>query len=159
RLGERVRAAVADGRFPLVLSGNCLPAAVGALAGIGPGAGVAWLDAPGDFHTPETPASGVLDGGAPARGGGPGWGRLAAGVPGFAPVPGGRIAHVGGRAFDPGERDRLAGFGARILLGPQAVAWPAGTKGIYLHLDLDALDPREVPANAYQPEGGLSAAA
>jgi arginase len=159
RLAERVRAAVADGRFPVVLSGNCLPAAVGTLAGLGAGVGVAWLDAHGDFHTPETTASGFADGMAVAVVAGQCWRSLAAAVPGFAPLPGDRIVHIGGRDFDPGERDRLVAFGARVLDRPEAVTWSAGMHGVYLHLDLDVLDPREVPANSYQPGGGLSVAA
>src|SRR5262245_38510016 len=62
QLADRVRAALAAERFPVVLSGNCLPAALGTLAGLGPGVGVAWLDAHGDFHTPETTQSGFVDG-------------------------------------------------------------------------------------------------
>jgi arginase len=156
RLADRVRAAVAAGRFPIVLSGNCLPAAVGTLAGLGAGVGVAWLDAHGDFHTPETTRSGFVDGMALAVVAGRCWRPLAAGVPGFEPVPAGRLAHVGGRAFDPGERDSLSEHGARILAAPAAVVWPAGTRGVYVHLDLDVLDPRAVPANGYQPGGGLA---
>jgi arginase len=159
RLAERVRAAVAADRFPLVLSGNCLPAAVGTLAGLGPGVGVIWLDAHGDFHTADTTASGFVDGTALAAVTGRCWHRLVAGVPGFAPVPAGLLTHVGGRAFDPGERERLAEAGVRVLPAPAAVARPAGIRGLYLHLDLDVFDPREVPANGYQPAGGLSVAA
>jgi arginase len=155
RLAERVRAAVAAGRFPLVLSGNCLPAAVGTLAGLGAGVGVAWFDAHGDFHTPETTLSGFVDGMALAAATGKCWARLAATVPGFAPVPSRRVVHIGGRAFDPGEQDRLVRAGVRVLSAPRA-SWPAGTRGVYLHLDLDVFDPREVPANGYQPAGGLS---
>jgi arginase len=157
RLAVRVRAAVAAGRFPLVLSGNCLPAAVGTLAGLGPAVGVAWLDAHGDFHTPETTPSGFVDGMALAVAAGRCWRSLASVVPGFKPVPARRLVHVGGRAFDPGERERLSECGAQILTAPAAVVWPAGTRGVYVHLDLDVLDPRVVPANGYQPGGGLSA--
>jgi arginase len=156
RLAERVRAAVAADRFPLVLSGNCLPAAVGTLAGLGTGVGVAWLDAHGDFHTPETTLSGFVDGMALAAACGRCWRRLAARVSGFAPVTGDRVAHVGGRDFDSGELERLSEAGVRVLAVPEALTWSADTRGVYLHLDLDVLDPREVPANSYQPAGGLS---
>jgi arginase len=156
RLADRVRAAVAAGRFPVVLSGNCLPAAIGTLAGLGAGVGALWLDAHGDFHTPETTRSGFVDGMALAVVAGQCWRSLAAGVPGFEPVPASRLVHVGGRAFDTGERDRLSEYGARILAAPAAVVWPAGTRGVYVHLDLDVLDPRVVPANDYQPGGGLA---
>src|SRR5436305_596567 len=67
----------------------------------------------------------------------------------------------GGRAGegDPGERERWAEAGAAVLPAPRAVVWPAGTRGVYVHLDLDVLDPQEVPANGYQPGGGLTVAA
>jgi arginase len=132
-----------------VLSGNCLPAAVGTLAGLGDGVGVAWLDAHGEFNTPETTSSGFVDGMGLAVLAGGCWRRLAAGVPGFAPVPAGRLVHIGGRAFDPGERERMVEAGVRVLPAPRVVAWPAGTRGVYVHLDLDVFDPRELPANGY----------
>src|SRR5207253_2124442 len=80
-------------------------------AGLGADVGVAWLDAHGDFHTPETTTSGFVDGMALAVAAGQCWRALAAAVPGFEPVLAGRVVHVGGRDFDPGKRDRLAGWG------------------------------------------------
>src|SRR3954466_13329916 len=49
-----VRDAVAGGAFPLVLSGNCGPAAIGCVAGLDPSPAVCWFDAHGDFNTPDT---------------------------------------------------------------------------------------------------------
>jgi len=158
RLAERIRAALAQQRWPLVFSGNCLPASIGVLGGLGAGAGVVWCDAHGDFHTPETTTSGFLDGTALATVTGQCWRRMATGVPGFAPVPPERVTHLGGRSFDVGERERMAACGMRMLAAVAPVAWPAEMRGVYLHLDLDCLNPREVPANAYQPAGGLSIA-
>ena len=60
-VANHVRAARTARRFPVVLSGNCL-AAVGVIAGLGPGTGVIWIDAHGDFNTPQTTTSGFLDG-------------------------------------------------------------------------------------------------
>jgi arginase len=51
----RVRRALADGAFPLVLSGNC-NTAVGTLSGADPeGLGVVWFDAHGEFTHPRPP--------------------------------------------------------------------------------------------------------
>jgi Arginase/agmatinase/formimionoglutamate hydrolase, arginase family len=50
-----------QGDFPSSFQGNCL-AAVGVIAGLGPGTGVIWIDAHGDFNTPQTTTSGFLDG-------------------------------------------------------------------------------------------------
>ena len=59
----RVRQAIAEGGFPLVLSGNCNTAAIGAIAGAGPeDLGIVWFDAHGEFNTPETTTTGFIDG-------------------------------------------------------------------------------------------------
>jgi len=130
RLAERVRAATAAGRFPLVLSGNCLPAALGVVAGLGTGIDMVWLDAHGDFNTPENTFSGFLDGMALAVPAGLCWRRLSAAVPGFTPIPCSRVVHIGGRAFDPGERERMIEAGVQVLPKPRDLAWPEGTRGV-----------------------------
>ena len=61
-LSERVRHAAQHAQFPLILAGGCI-SCVGTLAGLDSGAtAVVWLDAHGDFNTPETTLSGFLDG-------------------------------------------------------------------------------------------------
>jgi arginase len=61
-VSEQVCEAVAEGEFPLVLSGNC-NTSIGTLAGVGPeGLGVVWFDAHADFNTPETTTTGFMDG-------------------------------------------------------------------------------------------------
>ena len=61
-LSKEVKAAVGDGMFPMVLSGNC-NSCLGTIAGINSGQlGVVWFDAHGEFNTPETTQSGFLDG-------------------------------------------------------------------------------------------------
>ena len=61
-LSHGIRDAQAFGSFPLVLSGNC-GAAMGAVSGLSPDdLGLIWFDCHGDFNTPETTASGFLDG-------------------------------------------------------------------------------------------------
>ena len=62
RLAGCVAEAVSAEALPVVLSGNCITS-VGTVAGIGePDLGVIWLDAHGDFNTPETTLGGFLDG-------------------------------------------------------------------------------------------------
>jgi arginase len=63
RVAGEVRAAIAGGRAPFVIAGDC-NMTVAVAAGLGPGGrtGVVWLDAHGDLNTPETDASGYLDG-------------------------------------------------------------------------------------------------
>ncbi len=101
-IAKHVRAARTARRFPVVLSGNCL-AAVGVIAGLGPGTGVIWIDAHGDFNTPQTTTSGFLDGMTLATATGQCWGELAHSIEGFEPVPENAVVLLGARDLDPGE--------------------------------------------------------
>ncbi|HEX6040499.1 arginase family protein [Longimicrobium sp.] len=83
RLSERVSAARAAGALPIVLAGNCA-SALGTLAGLADDEpGIVWLDAHGDFNTPETTRSGMLDGMALAIATGRCWTEMAGTIPGF----------------------------------------------------------------------------
>ena len=167
-LAERVAAARQNGRFALVLSGNC-GATVGAIAGAQPKRlGVVWFDAHGEFNTPETTKSGFLDGMGLAIASGQCWKNLAASIPGFQPIPGSRILLVGARDFDEGERERLEDVGGTVVdaatvlqtgmrevLDSVLSPFLSDVEEVHLHLDLDALDQKETPANAWLPEGGI----
>ena len=108
RLAEGVRFARAAGRFPLVLSGNC-NSAIGTLSGLVPASrAIFWFDAHGDCNTPETTASGFLDGTGLAVALGLCWRQLAASVPGFQPVAPEATFLLGARDLDPGEIALLA---------------------------------------------------
>ncbi|HET6231649.1 MAG TPA: arginase family protein [Longimicrobiaceae bacterium] len=166
RLSERVRAAVDAGRFPLVLSGNC-GSAIGTAAGVGTGGlGVVWLDAHGDLNTPETSASGFLDGMCLATLAGRCWRGPAARIPGFTPVAEQRIV-LAARDLDPGERELLQ-TSLITHLSTEAIRTGAlreaverlarDSERIYLHLDLDVLDTSVGRANSYAVPGGLTAA-
>jgi hypothetical protein len=96
----------------LILSGNC-NAGLGAIAGIDAAkAAIVWLDAHPDFHTPETSASGFLDGMGLAIATGACWGTLAGSIPGFLPVEERNTVLVGARDIDPGEQERLGSPGS-----------------------------------------------
>src|SRR5262245_14636057 len=58
KVAARVRDALDQGAFPIVLSGNCLPAALGAISGAPDVSRVIWFDAHGDFNTPDTTITG-----------------------------------------------------------------------------------------------------
>ena len=168
-LSKRVTQARDDGKFPLILSGNC-GATVGVIAGARTDRlGVIWFDAHGEFNTPETTTTGFLDGMGLAIATGQCWKKLALSIPGFRPLPGANILHIGGRDFDSGEREMLEQTGAAVLdaasveqTGMRAAmdsAIPAFLRNVgetHIHIDLDALDPKETPANGWLTEGGLN---
>jgi arginase len=160
-IAETVRVARNDGWFPLVLSGNC-NAAVGGVCGCGcDTTGVIWFDAHGEATTPETTTSGFLDGMGISILTGQCWKRLAGAIPGFAPVPGERIALVGARDIEPDEVDLLKDVGvARVPVDDSFVGKvkeiARKSTGLYVHFDLDVLDPGEAVANQWCPPGGLS---
>jgi arginase len=169
-VSEQVRGAHAEGEFPLVLSGNC-NTSVGTLAGVGPeGLGVVWFDAHADFNTPETTTTGFTDGMGLAIAVGHCWKKMAEGVPGFSPVEEGNVVLAGARAVEPPEGERLGASGVAVVgadrirregLRALAVALDGlreRVSRVYVHLDLDVLDPAEVgPANEFAPQGGLTA--
>jgi arginase len=165
-LAAAVRAARAARRFPLVLAGNC-SAALGVVSGLGAGTRVLWADAHADFNTPETTVGGFLDGMVLATLTGRCWTALAATIPGFAPVPEDNVWLLGARDLDPAEAEALGRSAIRRMpaaaLGAQAAATVAPELGegapLYLHLDLDVLDPSDGRANGYAAPGGVSAVA
>lgn len=167
-LAYRVAKARQDGNFPLILSGNC-GASLGAIAGTSDDRiGVIWFDAHGDFNTPETTASGFLDGMGLAIIAGLCWKQIAASIPNFKPVPGANILHVGGRDFDAKEKALFDKVGAAVVSAAaieqaniqDALKMPllnlqGSVESVHLHIDLDVLDPKEFPANGYAVPGGL----
>jgi arginase len=135
---------------------------VGTLAGLSGAPTVLWLDAHGDFNTPETTASGFLDGMALAVIAGRCWANLARTVPGFRPVPEHDVVLLGARELDTAERLLLDGSEIARLspeqvpadLSPVLAKWSG--REAYVHLDLDALDPVAGRANALAAPGGSS---
>jgi arginase len=173
KTAELVAAARRAGEGALVLAGDDT-AAVGIVAGlqqaVGAAApiGVLWLDAHGDFNTPETSFSGILAGmpvAILAGLAGPLW-RGAAGL--AAPIPTDRIVLAGTRDLDEKEAALLRATAvgvvttAEVREGPAFVAavnrLAATCAALYLHIDLDVLDPRLVPSSSTPAEKGLEIA-
>lgn len=165
-----VREAARSGEFPLVLSGNCA-ISVGTIAGVGAGdLGVVWFDAHADFNTPETTTSGFFDGMGAAISVGHCWGAMAVGIPGLDALPEANLLFVGTRDVGEAEQRRLDESNATVV-GARSVG-EGGVQGslisaldalrdrverVYVHLDLDVLDPDRVgPANGYAVTGGMS---
>jgi arginase len=137
-----VRAACENGRFPVVLAGNCL-AAVGAVAGAEADA-ILWFDQHGDLHTPETSSSGFLDGMALSAVLGLCWRPMTAAIPGFRPIEAARCLLVDARDLDPGEEallDRMPILRAACGEASGQARKLAGASRAHLHIDLDIHDP------------------
>jgi arginase len=161
---RQTRAAVAEtlaaGRFPLVLAGNC-HTAVGTVAALESAVGIVWFDAHADFHTPDSTPTGFFDGMPLALIVGEGWAELRGTVDGLAPVPEDRIVLVGARDLEPTEEERLAA--SEIVRADAATLDSAldelrtRVESLYVHIDLDVLDPSEGKANGWAVDGGLTA--
>ncbi len=170
RLAALVAAATRRGALPLVLGGDH-SVALGTLVGMasvhGRG-GVVWVDAHGDLNTPETSPSGNVHGMvlAAALGlGGDGFARDGWPLPAVEP---GRLALVGVRSLDEGERELLGRLDARVFtmsdvdrLGVErcmreALAHAVGAAFLHVSVDMDAVDPDTAPGVGTPVRGGLS---
>jgi arginase len=174
-LADRVCEAVIDRALPIVLAGNC-GSSLGTVSGVraatpndSSGIGVIWLDAHGDFNTPETTATGFLDGTVLAALTGRGWPVLTASIRGFRPVSDAHVVLVGARDIDAEEEQLLAASrvtrveAARLeadgaqALDPALTGLARHVSRVYLHIDLDVHEPSEAQANQYAVPGGLAA--
>jgi arginase len=155
-----------------VLGGECSET-VGAMAGLaealGGKPGMLWMDAHGDFNTPETSPSGYIGGMclAAACGMAP---DLSAGIGQAAPpLAGERLVHVGSRALDPPEVAAFSASPAKLYTAQQVrksgVAEVAEEAARHLdnradwiacHLDVDVMDPEFLPSVNYPTPGGLT---
>ena len=162
-LSSAVAEAIARGRFPLILAGNCMTA-LGTLSGIGKrDTGILWLDAHADFNTPETTESGYLDGMALSVACGRCWKNLAAQDPRYCPIPADQVVLVGTRDIDAAEAQLLDQSHVKMIGTAQLrqaryqVPKPSqpAVSDIYLHLDADVLDAEIGPANGFASAEGL----
>ncbi len=181
--GKRVRAVTAvcqtifdracgwfdAGDFALFLGGDHSMSigSVAAAAAAGP-IGLIWIDAHGDFNTPESSPSGNIHGMPVATLIGEGPEMLVnVGVPG-PKLKGSQIVQIGIRDLDDAERDRLVRSGVHVFtmrhvdeLGMAVVARQALDRlrhlsRIHVSLDMDSLDPREAPGVGTPVPGGLT---
>lgn len=159
------------GHGALVLAGDDT-AAIGVVAGLqaaegaGTPIGIVWMDAHGDFNTPETSYSGILAGmplAILAGLAGPLW-REAAGL--ASPIATDRLVLAGTRDLDEKEAELLRSTDVRVVPvrevregAPfsEVINWLAGRSTLlYLHVDLDVLDPRFVPSASTPAADGLT---
>lgn len=169
QIARRVAEVCSDGRFPLILGGDH-SIAIGTLAGLhaahGKG-GVLWVDAHGDLNRPSTSPSGNVHGMPLAT---------ALGATGFeldgfdAPpwVDASRVALVGIRSLDPGEKDLIKELGLSVFtmtdidrrgiagVVREALDIVRGPGFCHLSLDVDVCDPEIAPGVGTPVKGGLS---
>ncbi len=171
RVAGAVATSVQGGRFPLVLGGDH-SLSIGSVRGAARNKklGVIWIDAHADFNTAETTPSGNIHGMSLAILAGQGdpslvqlWDEP---LPVIDPT---KIAIIGARDLDSGEKVNLQNAGAMVLgmeqidrYGMVAMVEKAiehvsrDVDGIWLSLDLDALDPQHAPGVGTPVPAGLT---
>jgi arginase len=175
-LAKRVAEERHSGSLPVGLLANC-SSILGMLSGLqhsGPTAkplrvGMVFIDAHGDFNTPETTLSGMLGGMPVAVAAGQCLTRLRMKT-GLEPaVPTRHIVEICVRDTDPLEQELLDRSEIQQLtledvrtrsaaLHREMQRLSDATDVIYIHVDMDALDPREVPGHPLTVPGGPSSA-
>jgi arginase len=170
RVAKLVAQARANGQTPVVLGGDhsiALGTLVGMASAHGPG-GVIWVDAHGDLNTPATSPSGNVHGMALAAALGLGGDAFAYDDWTLPAVEAGRIALVGVRSLDVGERELLKRLDAKVFTMSEidrigiescmreALAHAAGASFVHVSLDLDVVDPDVAPGVGTPVRGGLS---
>jgi arginase len=157
------------GQFPLVLGGDH-SIAMGTLAGMSAAHGVGsalWIDAHGDMNRPETSPSGNVHGMPLATALGR-TGFTVDGTPAPPWVDPDRVAVVGVRSLDPGEKDLIRELGIRVFtmheidrrgvadVMNEALEVIRGPGFVHVSLDVDACDPEIAPGVGTPVKGGLS---
>jgi arginase len=170
RIAAKVVEEVETGALPVVLGGDH-SVALGTLGGLarvrGPG-GVLWIDAHSDINTPETSPSGNVHGMplAAALGLADEW--FASDAWPLPAVDARRVALLGVRSLDDGERGLLREAGVRVFtmseidrIGveravSEALDRVSGGGFVHVSLDMDALDPEIAPGVGTPVRGGLT---
>jgi arginase len=167
QLAALVRDAVEGGRFPLVLAGNC-NSALGTLAGAtSQASGVIWFDA-WRCNTPAATISGWFEGMPLAVATGQCHSEIWRQIGNREPVRQDATILIGVRDLDPGERDLLDESQVQMVSSQQlkesgiepAILGPLSelqsrTRQVYLHLDIDVVDPQDAPGVDFPTPGGL----
>jgi arginase len=169
RSAQRIALADVDGPA-ITIGGDCgveLGAVEHALDRFGPDTALVWFDAHPDLNTPESSPSGAFHGMVLRALLGEGADGLA--LPPDLALPPGRAVLVGTRAADDAE-DAFLNAASMSVLSPgdlgedpdsTAAAVVAAVRGtgasrVYVHVDLDVLDPGEIAGIGYPEPFGLT---
>ena len=170
-LAEKIETLVNAGYFPLVFGGDC-SASLGIIEGLRSfwaRIGMVYMDAHGDFNTPDTSPSGIIGGMDVALVAGKGPRNLAA-MFGHSPlIPEENIALFGVRDLDPLEEKAL--FSSKVKVYRRGRIKSQGAENVaeeilrhlelrcdrvYLHVDLDVLDSSVFSASGLPVPDGLT---
>jgi arginase len=164
---ERTLDAISAETDPVItIGGDCGVSLAGvehALAVTDGNLAVIWFDAHPDLNTPETSPSGAFGGMVLRTLLGDG---SNAGFPSKSIAPE-RVVLAGTRSIDPGEESFLSENGLRPVLVEKldtpkallAAIKATGASSVYIHIDLDVLDPAELGGLSYPLPFGLAASA
>jgi len=156
-LYDHLAALVTGARTPIVYAGDCLSimGVAGGLQRCGIDPTILFFDAHGDFHTWETTPSDFLGGMPLAMLTGRGEQTIVNGV-GMTPIKDDRVWLVDGRDLDAGEDEAVAASGIHhVTVGEISANPPPGD--LYIHIDVDVVDPIDMPGVNYPAPGGPSA--
>ncbi|GAA0347148.1 GNAT family N-acetyltransferase [Actinoallomurus spadix] len=155
---RRIRAVLerADGRFTVTLGGDCgveLEPIAAAARRYGDRLTVVWFDAHGDLNTPASSPSGAFHGMVlrTLLGDGP------VGLVPDRPLKPSQVVLAGVRDLDPAEHDYAAAAGIPTAGDPDALVEAVGdASAVYVHIDLDVLDPSVFRSVGLPTPGGLT---
>lgn len=174
---KRVKECLSNGYFPVILGGDH-SVAIGSFSGVSShfhdnnqDVGLIWFDAHADINTPQTSSSGNIHGMPSAVLMGEGVPELV-NIDGFSPkLQSKYFAHVGGRDFDQGEKERIYELGLRdhfftmsdidergmLACVKDAIAIASkASAGYAVTFDIDMIDPRFAPGSGTLVRGGTT---
>lgn len=166
---ELARRAIQDGTIPIFLGGDH-SGSIGSIGGVTHEreCGLIWIDAHGDFNTPETSETGNIHGMALAILAGKGPVELVNVGRTGAKLNPAHVVLVGPRELDEHEKEHLRSSGCTIFtmrdIDEQGISRVIARgleqlkdcSHIHVSLDMDSIDPNEAPGVGTPVAGGLS---
>jgi arginase len=158
-LADFTQQIVLNGKLPVSIAGDCCTT-LGMLAGLqraGCDPTLIWFDAHGDFNTWETTPSGFLGGMPLAMLVGRGEQTMLK-AQALSPLAEDRVILTDARDLDPGENQLIEGSDVIHLPDVKSLfnaTLPDGP--LYIHIDMDIINPANAPAMNYLAAGGPSA--
>ena len=155
-LADFFASTLTNGERPVSIAGDCCTA-IACLAGLQRARvdpTLLWLDAHGDFNTWEITPSGFLGGMPLAMLVGRGEQTLLEAV-GLSPFPEAWVILCDGRDLDPEEKQSLADSDVIHVANIHTLHNnPLLARPLYIHFDVDIINPHDAPAMSYRTPGG-----